>query len=159
MKRLTEMVMGALEAARWPAGACAARDLAAAAARDGMDRVFPPTSAENVNVRAMLAVGLQGLMRGRELGCEGTFDAARDLARGDLATCTARRLAMFIRPAKNMRHRRGKTVPLVIGGGGEFIDACEEVRRMLLLDPTPAGEDASTPMFRKPDGGAHRGCR
>ena len=60
MKRLTEMVMGALEAARWPAGACAARDLAAAAARDGMDRVFPPTSAENVNVRAMLAVGLQG---------------------------------------------------------------------------------------------------
>ena len=68
MKRLTEMVMGALEAARWPAGACAARDLAAAAARDGMDRVFPPTSAENVNVRAMLAVGLQGLMRGRNSG-------------------------------------------------------------------------------------------
>ena len=36
--------------------------------REGMDRVFPPTSAENVNVRAMLAVGLQGLMRGRNSG-------------------------------------------------------------------------------------------
>ena len=30
-----------------------------------------------------------------------------------------------------MRHRRGKTVPIVIGGGGEFIDACAEVQRML----------------------------
>ena len=53
-----------------------------------------------------------------------------------------------------MRHRRGKTVPLVIGGGGEFVDACAEVRRMLSLDPTPVGEDKSTPMFRKSDGSA-----
>ena len=158
MKRLAEMVKG-LKKLRDGPPAHVRLGISPQLLREGMDRVFPPTSAENVNVRAMLAVGLQGLMRGRELGCEGTFDAARDLARGDLATCTARRLAMFIRPAKNMRHRRGKTVPLVIGGGGEFIDACEEVRRMLLLDPTPAGEDASTPMFRKPDGGAHRGCR
>ena len=41
-----------------------------------------------------------------------------------------------------------------MGGGASLIDACEVVRRMLLLDSTPAGEDASTPMFRKPDGGA-----
>ena len=53
-----------------------------------------------------------------------------------------------------MRHRRGKTVPLVIGGGGELVDACREVRRMLALDPTPEGEGAITPMFRKSDGSA-----
>ena len=51
-----------------------------------------------------------------------------------------------------MRHLRGKTVPIVIGGGGEFVDACAEVRLMLELDPTPRGQEAGTPMFRKADG-------
>ena len=36
-----------------------------------------------------------------------------------------------MRPAKNMRHTKGKTVPIVISAGGKFIDAVEEVRRML----------------------------
>ena len=40
-----------------------------------------------------------------------------------------------------------------MGGGASLIDACEVVRRMLLLDSTPAGEDALTPMF----GGRRRG--
>ena len=122
--------------------------------RRGMDIVFPPTSPENVNIRAMLATMLQGLMRGREVGCEGTFDQSIDLARGDIATAERERLAFFMRPAKNMRHRRGKTVPIVIGGGGIKIDACAEVVRMLELDPTPPGRAASTPMFRKADGSA-----
>ena len=122
--------------------------------RRGMDIVFPPTSPENVNIRAMLATMLQGLMRGREAGCEGTFDETIDLARGDIATAEAERLAFFMRPAKNMRYRRGKTVPIVIGGGGSKIDACAEVVRMLEMDPTPPGRAASTPMFRKADGSA-----
>ena len=152
MKRLTEMVMGALEAARWPAGACAARDLAAAAAREGMDRVFPPTSAENVNVRAMLAVGLQGLMRGRNSG------ARVRLTRR--ATSRAGSGRMHGAEARDVRSSgeghappSGQGGPLVMGGGASLIDACEVVRRMLLLDSTPAGEDALTPMF----GGRRRG--
>ena len=67
--------------------------------REGMDLVYPPTSRANVNIRAMLAVGLQGLLRGRELGCDGRFDPELDLARGDLATCSPDRLAFFMRPA------------------------------------------------------------
>ena len=99
--------------------------------RRGMDIVFPPVTPANVNVRAMLATCLQGLLRGREAGCNVQFDPLTDIARSDIATCTGERLAFFIRPAKNMKYRKGKTVPLVIGAGGDFIDAAMEVRRML----------------------------
>ena len=53
-------------------------------------------------------------------------------------------------PYKNMRHLSGKTVPLVIGAGGAFIDAVAEVRNMLEVDPTPLGKGSSTPLFRDP---------
>ena len=53
-----------------------------------------------------------------------------------------------------MKHRRGKTVPILIGGGGEFLDACVEMQRLFELDPTPVGREATTPLFRKPDGAA-----
>ena len=73
------------------------------------------------------------------------------IARGDISTLTEERFAFFMRPAKNVRHRRSKTVPMVIGGGGEYVNACAEVQRMLALDPTPVGQEATTPMFRKSD--------
>ena len=153
LQRLAEMVKGLKNLRDEPAQQLR-RGIAPQDLRRGMDIAFPPVSAENCNIRAMLAIGVQGLMRGRELGCDERFDAQRDIARGDISTITADRLAFFMRPAKNMRHRRGKTVPLVIGGGGEFLDACAEVRRMLEMDPTPAGKGEYTPMFRKPDGAA-----
>ena len=153
MQRLGEMMKGLKKLHDGPP-AQLRRGISPAQLRTGMDAVYPPTCAENVNIRAMLATGLQGLMRGRELGCERAFDAALDVARGDIATATEKRFAFFMRPAKNMRHKRGKTVPIVIGGGGELIDACTEVRRMLEIDPTPRGREESTPMFRKADGSA-----
>ena len=153
LKRLAEMMKG-LRKLRDGAPPPLRRGLSPAQLRAGLDRVFPPTSRENVNIRAMLATMEQGLMRGREAGREGEWDRSTDLARGDIATLTEERFAFFMRPAKNMKHRRGKTVPIVIGGGGELIDACVEVRRMLELDPTPPGQEADTPMFRKADGTA-----
>ena len=153
MQRLSEMVKGLKNLYDGPPRQLC-RGIAPQTLRRGMDAVYPPVSAENCNIRAMLATGLQGLMRGRELGCEGRFDGARDIARGDISTLTKERFAFFMRPAKNMRHRRGKTVPLVIGGGGECVDACFEVQRMLEMDPTPVGQEATTPMFRKADGAA-----
>jgi len=153
MKRLGEMVEG-LKKLRDGPTAPVRHGISPDQLRRGMDIVFPPTSPENVNIRAMMSTQLQSLMRGREVGCEGTFDQAIDLARGDIATADEHRLAFFMRPAKNMRHRRGKTVPIVIGGGGNMIDSCAEVKRMLEMDPAPPGRAASTPMFRKPDGSA-----
>ena len=154
MKRLGEMVKG-LKKLRDGPPTQLRHGISPQQLRKGMDIVFPPgPSAENANIRAMLATMMQGLMRGREAGCEHTFDQEIDIARADIATAEKDRFAFFMRPAKNMRHRRGKTVPIVIGGGGNKIDACFEVRRMLELDPTPLGQAASTPMFRKPDGSA-----
>ena len=153
MQRLAEMMKGLKKLHDGPPGQMR-RGISPQQLRAGMDAVYPPTSAENVNIRAMLATGLQALMRGRELGCEGAFSNELDLARGDIATSTKDRLAFFMRPAKNMKHRRGKTVPIVIGGGGEFVDACMEVMRMLEMDPSPRGQEAGTPMFRKPNGSA-----
>ena len=53
-----------------------------------------------------------------------------------------------------MRHLKGKTVPIVIGAGGKFIDAHAEMVRMLEWDPCPIGQEDSTPMFRHADGSA-----
>ena len=153
MQRLTEMVKGLKKLRDGPPKQFR-RGISPQQLLRGMNILYPPTSAENCNIRAMLATGEQGLMRGRELGCESSFNSERDLARGDISTITTERFAFFMRPAKNMKHRRGKTVPLLIGGGGEYIDACVEVMTMLRLDPTPPGKAAYTPMFRKPDGSA-----
>jgi hypothetical protein len=47
-----------------------------------------------------------------------------------------------------MQHLSGKTVPLIIGGGGVFIDAVAEMNRLLEIDPVAADVAAHTPLFR-----------
>ena len=56
----------------------------------------------------------------------------------------------MMRPCKNMRHLNGKTVPLAVGAGGNFIDAVWEMNNLLRVDPIPASRMAKTPMFRDP---------
>ena len=73
------------------------------------------------------------------------------MARGDIACLTAERLVAMMRPCKNMQTLVGKTVPLVIGAGGCYVDAVAEMRNLLRVDPTPAGADSSTPLFRQFD--------
>ena len=55
-------------------------------------------------------------------------------------------------PCKNMRHSGGKTVPLIIGAGGEFVDAVAEMNNLKRVDPVALGAESSTPLFRKPNG-------
>ena len=81
--------------------------------------------------------------------------ASCDSEQAELATLTKDRLVFFMRPAKNMRHVKHKTAPVVIGAGGKIVDAHREVMRMLELDPTPEGHEEATPMFRKPNGDAY----
>ena len=155
LERLPEMVKG-LRRLRDVAPLKVRRGLAPQQLRKALNKVFPRGSAENANVRAALSTALQGLMRGREFCREDDkgFNPKLDLARGDLTSLTKDRLAFMMRPAKNMRTLRGKTVPIVIGAGGKYVDAHFEVSEMLRLDPTPAGQEATTPMFRKPNGDA-----
>ena len=53
-----------------------------------------------------------------------------------------------------MHHLNGKTVPLIIGAGGVFIDAVADMNNLLRVDPVDAAKAHSTPMFRltKADG-------
>jgi hypothetical protein len=56
-------------------------------------------------------------------------------------------------PCKNMRHISGRTCPLVLGAGGEFVDAVAEVQNLLRVDPTPAHLADQTPLFRDVESG------
>jgi hypothetical protein len=99
---------------------------------------------------------LQGLLRGAEFAVDGAFSPRTDMTRADLRSLTAERLVVMMRPCKNMQHLTGKTVPLIIGAGGTFIDAVEEMRNLECVDPVPASEAALTPMFRQGPPGSSR---
>ena len=53
-------------------------------------------------------------------------------------------------PCKNMKHLAGKTCPLVISGGGTFVDAVWELRNLREVDPVAEEFEGVTPLFRNP---------
>ena len=126
--------------------------------RAAMDACFPhpEVNVEHANIRAMLALAFQGLLRGAEVAVDGKFNYKSDMSRADLVNITHDRLVAMIRPCKNMQHLTGKTVPLIVGAGGAYIDAVQEMRNLLLVDPVAAADAATTPLFRM---GAHGGAR
>ena len=44
-------------------------------------------------------------------------------------------MVIMTAPCKNMHHLGGKTCPLVIGAGGQHVDAVVEVENLLRVDP------------------------
>jgi hypothetical protein len=112
-----------------------------------MDLLLDPEIPAHANLRAALATALQGLLRSAEFTGEGKYR----INRADLVELSSERMTVMIHPCKNMHHLGGKTCPLVIGAGGEYVDAVAEVRNMLRVDPTPKGEEHSTPLFRDPE--------
>ena len=133
------------------------RGVAAQSLRRAMDIMLDPSNPRDANIRAALASAFQGLMRSYEYcdtgkGPRGTKAVlSRIPSRKDLKVLTAERLVFMMCPCKNMKHLSGKTVPLVIGGGGTYIDAVAEMRNLMRVDPTPTGLDpGSVPLFRDP---------
>ena len=128
------------------------RGIAPQALSMAFERVLDPANPVHANIRAALALALQGLLRGSEFAIdEGkTVDFARHLTRKDVRVLTREQLVVMMLPCKNMRHLNGKTVPLAIGAGGQFIDAVWEMNNLLRVDPTPEGKAATTPLFRDP---------
>lgn len=116
------------------------------------ERVLDPSNPVHANIRAALALALQGLLRGAEFAVdEGkAVDFRRHLTRKDVRVLTQDKLVVMMLPCKNMRHLSGKTVPLAIGAGGIFIDAVWELNNLMRVDPTPQGKAATTPLFRDP---------
>ena len=154
LQRLPAMVKG-LRRIKADAGRRVRRGISPMQLRLALDACFPDLdNAEHANARAALSLALQGLLRGAEFASDGKrWNAQQDMTRADVAALSSERLVVMMRPCKNMQALAGKTVPLVIGSGGVFIDAVAEMRNLLRVDPTPVGADATTPLFRQFDAG------
>jgi hypothetical protein len=113
--------------------------------RTAMDACLHPSNVDHANIRAAFSLAFQGLLRGAECSSDGRFKANKDMSRGDLRHITVDRLVAMMCPCKNMQHLNGKTVPLIIGAGGAFIDAVAEMRNLLRVDPVDANKAHSTP--------------
>ena len=154
LERLKQMLTG-LRRLHGDASRKVRRGLRARDLRVAMDMLLDPAIPEHANMRAALATAFQGLLRGAEFTSD-MFDPERDLARGDIAALSDSRLVLMMRPSKNMNHLKGKTVPLVVGAGGAYIDAVSEVRNMLEVDKSAAGAAAVTPLSSV--SGCHWAC-
>ena len=130
------------------------RGVAAQKLKQAMDLLLDPKDPLHANIRAALAVAFQGLLRSAEY-CSNKRASKEKLlkslpARSDIAALDHEKMVMMMCPCKNMTHLSGKTVPLVIGAGGAYIDAVKEVANLLQVDSVPKAYDANTPLFRDP---------
>ena len=107
--------------------------------------------------RAALTTGFCALMRGGELGCQDgeAFNASLHLTRADLTFFRSDGVlhaTIRMRPLKKERGSRCKGSTVVLRGGGSLLDPVAELWRMLELNPVPASERSSTPLFRLANG-------
>ena len=111
-------------------------------------------SAAEANWRALVSVAFCALMRGGEVGVSDgeTFDPALHLTRADVQFFRDAHGALYVvimmRPLKKSAGMR-KTFPVVLRGGGSFLDPVRELYDLWRLDPVKPGEVASeVPLFR-----------
>ena len=108
-----------------------------------MDKCLDPTNPLHANVRAAFATALQGLLRSAEYcGDQGK----KTLLRGDIQVLDLDKVILMMHPCKNMKHISGKTCPLIVGAGGQHVDAVAELHNLRRVDPS--GDDS--PLFRDP---------
>jgi hypothetical protein len=150
-ERLPQMLKGLRRALGDPERAVR-RGIAPQALRKAMDLCLNPDDPDDANVRAALATALQGLLRSAEFAVDPgkIWDHKRMISRADIVELTSERMTLMIAPCKDSQRLCGKTCALVIGGGGQYIDAVAEVRNMLRVDPLLPGQDAAkVPLFRR----------
>lgn len=128
------------------------RGIAPNALRKAMDLCLDPADPDHANVRAAVATAFQGLLRSAEFAHDPKrkWSSQRGLTRADVVELTSERMTLMMSPRKSEKHLHGKSCALVIGAGGEFIDAVAEVRNLLRVDPLKPGQKAcDTPLFRR----------
>lgn len=145
LERLPQMLKG-LKRIVGEAPRAVRRGIAPQMLRKAMDLLLDPKKPLHANIRAALATALQGLLRSAEYT---TADKRYMLTRADLVQITEQQAVIMMHPCKNMHHLGGKTCPLVIGAGGDYVDAVAEIRNMLEVDPA-GRSDENTPLFRDP---------
>ena len=108
---------------------------------------------DSLNWAAALSSAFCGLMRGGEFALQSgeAFSKVNHLTRADVTFHIdgdgRRYVIIMMRPLKNGRCLRGKTVPIVLYQG-DYVDAVEALERLFRLDPVPKHLEASTPLFR-----------
>jgi len=108
----------------------------------------------SLNWRAALTTTFCGLMRAAEAALQPgeKWHPELHLSRADVTfhrTPDGERYAVvMMRPVKNGRTMRGKTVPLTLSGGGTILDPVVELERLITQDPVSKHLQASTPLFR-----------
>ena len=114
---------------------------------------------EDVMWKAMLATGFCGLLRGGEMARQPATatDCEVHLMRSDLKFY---RSAETGEPYAVLTIRRGKVIgavkdtQVILGGGGDMIDAVSALWDMVVADPISKEAEATTPLFRRAHGTA-----
>jgi hypothetical protein len=127
--------------------------------QQAMRRHLGGDSSAEANWVAALTVGFCGLLRGAELGLgpRTRWTPAECLTRADVSFRTRngrRYVVLMMRPCKNDKVEQGKRVPLLLPGGGRFLDPVVALERLFALDPVPADKKGVTPLFREETGAA-----
>lgn len=107
----------------------------------------------SLNWRAALSLGFCGLLRAAEMALQPgeAWDPELHLSRADVSFHVdgdgVRYAIVMMRPVKNGRHLRGKTVPLTLYGGS-MVDAVDALWQLVEQDPVPAERRATTALLR-----------
>lgn len=138
------------------------RGIAPRALRHAMDRVLDPSNPQHANIRAALSVAFAALLRCSEFALDNgkKWTNKKGITRADIKELTSERAVLMTAPSKNNNHLGGKTCPVVMGAGGDFIDPVAELANLLKVDPLPEGMDPdSVPLFRDTTKGWHEPLR
>ena len=126
-----------------------------------MAKLLGGTSALEANWRACCAVGFCGLLRGAELGVATgeAWAAGTCVTRADVSFRWRKgreEAVLMTRPRKKgaQRTEQGKQVPVLLTGGGKYLDPVRALKELFERDPVPPPRWASTPLFRGDDGDA-----
>ena len=107
-----------------------------------------------LNWRAALTLGFCGLLRAAELALQPgeSWHPELHLSRADVSfhrdSAGRRYVCVMMRPVKNGRTMRGKSVPLRLYEGGSLLNAYAELKALIEFDPVPAQSREATPLFR-----------
>lgn len=153
LSRLPAMLKG-LRRLLPQAGRAIRRGIAPQTLKLAMDIVLDPKDPLHANIRAALAVALQGLLRSAEYSRDASKKQSlakimeKLPSREDVSVLDWEKLVLMVCPCKNMHHLSGKTVPLVIGAGGSYVDSVAEVRNLLQVDKVR--DSAAQPLYQVP---------
>ena len=107
-----------------------------------------------LNKKAALATAFCGLLRAAEMALQPgeTWHPELNLSRADVKFYYDEHGALYVvlmmRPCKNGKYLRGKTVPIVLAGGGTLIDPVSALWELYAGDPVPEAVEHVTPLFR-----------